>query len=83
MSDWLPGRRALVVGAGSGIGRAVVDAFRAEDVEKALQLIDDEMPMKRLLTLIEMAKQDRTGSGAVQGHIPMEQFAECMADIGA
>ena len=60
-----------------------LDAFRAEDVEKALQLIDDEMPMKRLLTLIEMAKQDRTGSGAVQGHIPMEQFAECMADIGA
>ena len=32
---------------------------------------------------IEMAKQDRAGTGAVQGHIPMEQFAECMADIGA
>lgn len=27
---WLDGRRALVVGAGSGIGRAVVDAFVAE-----------------------------------------------------
>lgn len=26
-SGWLDGRRALVVGAGSGIGRAVVDAF--------------------------------------------------------
>jgi len=31
MTDWLHGKRALIVGAGSGIGRAVVDAFRAED----------------------------------------------------
>jgi len=30
VSGWLDGRRALVVGAGSGIGRAVVDAFREE-----------------------------------------------------
>jgi NAD(P)-dependent dehydrogenase (short-subunit alcohol dehydrogenase family) len=31
MTDWLHGKRALIVGAGSGIGRAVVDAFRAEN----------------------------------------------------
>lgn len=30
MTGWLEGKRALVVGAGSGIGRAVVDAYRAE-----------------------------------------------------
>ncbi|MEU7003684.1 3-(cis-5,6-dihydroxycyclohexa-1,3-dien-1-yl)propanoate dehydrogenase [Nonomuraea sp. NPDC046570] len=30
MGGWLDGRRALVVGAGSGIGRAVVDAFTEE-----------------------------------------------------
>ena len=29
MSGWLDGKRALVVGAGSGIGRGVVDAFLA------------------------------------------------------
>src|SRR5262245_49334007 len=30
MAGWLDGRRALVVGAGSGIGRAVLGAFAAE-----------------------------------------------------
>ena len=36
MSGWLNGRRALIVGAGSGIGRAVVDAFLAEGAEVAV-----------------------------------------------
>ncbi|OBF58763.1 3-(cis-5,6-dihydroxycyclohexa-1,3-dien-1-yl)propanoate dehydrogenase [Mycobacterium sp. 852002-50816_SCH5313054-b] len=35
MTGWLEGKRALIVGAGSGIGRAVLDAFRTEGANVA------------------------------------------------
>lgn len=40
MTGWLDGKRALVVGAGSGIGRAVLGAFRAEGAQVAALEID-------------------------------------------
>ena len=42
MSGWLSGRRALIVGAGSGIGRAVVDAFLEEGAQVAVLERDPE-----------------------------------------
>lgn len=42
MTDWLDGRRALVVGAGSGIGRAVVDAFIGEGARVAVLEKDED-----------------------------------------
>lgn len=40
MSGWLDGKRALVVGAGSGIGRGVVEAFLQEGAQVAALEID-------------------------------------------
>lgn len=36
MTGWLGGKRALIVGAGSGIGRAVADAFRSDGAKVAV-----------------------------------------------
>lgn len=58
MTGWLEGKRTLVVGAGSGIGRAVVDAFRGEGARVAVLERDaakcgrlaDEIPGLPLVT---------------------------------
>lgn len=42
MGDWLEGKSALVVGAGSGIGRAVVDAFVDEGAQVAVLERDEK-----------------------------------------
>ncbi|QKT13411.1 3-(cis-5,6-dihydroxycyclohexa-1,3-dien-1-yl)propanoate dehydrogenase [Rhodococcus sp. W8901] len=40
MTGWLEGKRALIVGAGSGIGRGVVDAFLAEGASVGVLELD-------------------------------------------
>jgi NAD(P)-dependent dehydrogenase (short-subunit alcohol dehydrogenase family) len=42
VTGWLEGKRALIVGAGSGIGRAVVDAFGVEGARVAVLERDHE-----------------------------------------
>ncbi|HWF68088.1 MAG TPA: 3-(cis-5,6-dihydroxycyclohexa-1,3-dien-1-yl)propanoate dehydrogenase [Mycobacterium sp.] len=42
MTGWLDGKRALIVGAGSGIGRSVVDAFHDEGATVAVLELDPD-----------------------------------------
>lgn len=66
MTGWLDGKRALVVGAGSGIGRAVVDAFRAEGAKVAV-LERDPDKCNRLrdeLPEVPVIEGDATGRDA-------------------
>ncbi|OBH98367.1 3-(cis-5,6-dihydroxycyclohexa-1,3-dien-1-yl)propanoate dehydrogenase [Mycobacterium sp. E2733] len=62
MTGWLEGKRALVVGAGSGIGRAVVDAFRTEGAKVAALERDHEKcaTLRRQLPDVPVAEGDAT-----------------------
>mmetsp|Transcript_18438 Transcript_18438/g.48129 ORF Transcript_18438/g.48129 Transcript_18438/m.48129 type:complete len:721 (+) Transcript_18438:239-2401(+) len=55
-----------------------VNAFRPEEIDEAVaHLLEPEMPIKRLLLLLEMARQDVTGPT-----IPMEHWTTCLMDLG-
>lgn len=70
---------------------AYEDAFAPDDLEPALALLDDEVPVKRLLMLLEMARQ--SGGEGEDGdvaagpkdpaskRITFTQFAAAMADL--
>ncbi len=63
MTGWLDGKRALVIGAGSGIGRAVVDVFIAEGAKVAV-LERDRDKCERLaaeLPDVPVVRGDATG----------------------
>jgi NAD(P)-dependent dehydrogenase (short-subunit alcohol dehydrogenase family) len=66
VSGWLSGRRALVVGAGSGIGRAVVDAFLAEGAQVAVLEKDADKcaALSEALPQVPVAVGDATSRAA-------------------
>ena len=75
MTPWLDGKRALVAGAGSGIGRAVLDAFLAEGAQvAALEL--DPAKTARLAA-------DRPGCVAIQGDATSPADARAAVEAAA
>lgn len=66
MGDWLTGKRALIVGAGSGIGRAVLDAFLAEGASAAVLERDETkcQAIRELLPEVPVVVGDATTAQA-------------------
>ena len=66
MTGWLDGKRALVVGAGSGIGRAVVDAFIAEGAKVAVLERDSDKcdQLRQQLPEVPVVEGDATTRAA-------------------
>lgn len=66
MTGWLDGKRALVVGAGSGIGRAVVDAFLGEGARVAVLERDRAKceALRRALPEVPVTQGDATAREA-------------------
>lgn len=88
MTGWLEGRRALVVGAGSGIGRAVVDTFLAEgarvaalerDAEKSAALVASrpEVPVT-VGDATTRPDNDRAVATAVQAFGGLDVLVNCV-----
>lgn len=88
MTGWLDGKRALVVGAGSGIGRAVVDAFRAEGAKVAVlerdrskcEALRQECPEVPVVEgdAIERAANERAVAAAVDAFGGLDTLINCV-----
>lgn len=77
---WLDGKRALVVGAGSGIGRAVLDAFIAEGAQvSALEL--DAAKCDRLPDDVPFTQGDATDLAIAEAAVTATRDAYGGLDI--
>jgi len=88
MTDWLSGKRALIVGAGSGIGRAVVDAFLVEGAKVAVlerdhdkcELLQEQLPGIPVVEgdAITRAANDRAVAAAVDAYGGLDTLVNCV-----
>lgn len=88
MTGWLDGKRALVVGAGSGIGRAVVDAFLGEGARIAALERDrhkcdrlrDELPAIVVVEgdAVTREANERAVATAVDSHGGLDILINCV-----
>jgi NAD(P)-dependent dehydrogenase (short-subunit alcohol dehydrogenase family) len=88
MTGWLEGKRALIVGAGSGIGRAVLDAFRAEGAKVAALERDrgkcdrlrDELPDVPVIDgdAIKRETNERAVAAAVEAFGGLDTLVNCV-----
>jgi NAD(P)-dependent dehydrogenase (short-subunit alcohol dehydrogenase family) len=73
MTGWLHGKRALIVGGGSGIGRAVVDAFLAEDARITVLELDRQK--------CDLLRQQLPGVPVVEGDAVTRQANEHAVNV--
>ncbi|CAM6128014.1 unnamed protein product [Calypogeia fissa] len=57
-----------------------VDGFVSEEVDQAVTLVGGEIPIKKLLVIIELCKQSRSGQGSWD-RIGSRRFEECYNDL--
>ena len=88
MTGWLEGKRGLVVGAGSGIGRAVVDAFHSEGAKVAAlerdsgkcELLRQELPAVPVVEGDATTREanDRAVAAAVEAFGGLDTLVNCV-----
>jgi NAD(P)-dependent dehydrogenase (short-subunit alcohol dehydrogenase family) len=73
MTDWLHGKRALIVGGGSGIGRAVVDAFRDEGARVTV--------LERDRHKCDLLREQLPGIPVIEGDAISREANECAVNV--
>ena len=80
-SAWLTGKRALITGGDSGIGRAVAIAFAREGADVAINYLPEEEPDAR--EVIALIAAEGRKAVALPGDIRSEAFCQTLVEQAA